>query len=55
MTASSPTATATSGLWLLPVTAAERDFKAANGLEALEERFDDAELEYWDTRRASVV
>src|SRR5690349_20086497 len=42
-------------LWLLPITAAEKDFKAANGLEALEQRFDDARLEYWNPRRASVV
>jgi Suppressor of fused protein (SUFU) len=42
-------------LWLLPITTAERDFKAANGLDALEQRFEDAALEYWDTRRASVV
>jgi hypothetical protein len=40
---------------LLPITQPERDFKPANGLEALEARFDDAALEYWDTRRASVV
>ena len=42
-------------LWLLPITAAERDFRTANGLEALEQRFDDAALQYWDIERASVV
>lgn len=42
-------------LWLLPITQAERDFKAAHGLEALEQRFDDAALEYWDVGRSSVV
>lgn len=42
-------------LWLLPVTAAERDFKAADGLEALESRFDQMGLKYWDARRRSVV
>jgi hypothetical protein len=42
-------------LWLLPITEAERDFKAEHGLEALEQRFDDAALEYWDAARASVV
>ncbi len=42
-------------LRLLPVTAAERDFKAANGLEALESRFERAGLKHWDARRRSVV
>ncbi len=42
-------------LWLLPITAAERDFEVAHGLEALEQRFDDAALAYSDTRRGSVV
>lgn len=42
-------------LWLLPVTAAERAFKAANGLEALESRFEGAGLRYWDACRRSVV
>jgi len=41
--------------WLLPITDAERDFKAHNDLEALEQKFDDAELEYWDINRESVV
>ena len=42
-------------LWLLPITQAEREFKAASGQEALEQRFDEAALRYWDIRRASVV
>ena len=42
-------------LWLLPITEAERDLATAEGLEALEQRFDDAALEYWDPGRASVV
>jgi hypothetical protein len=42
-------------LWLLPITAAERAFKAANGLEALESRFDQAALRYWEPERASVI
>jgi Suppressor of fused protein (SUFU) len=42
-------------LWLLPVTMAERDFKAANGLEALESRLEEAEVKYWDVRRPSVL
>jgi Suppressor of fused protein (SUFU) len=42
-------------LWLLPITKAERDFKAAHGLEELEQRFEAAGLRYWDPARASVV
>lgn len=42
-------------LWLLPITQDERDFKAAHGLEALEQRFDESALQYWDIRRKSVV
>lgn len=42
-------------LWLLPITPAERDFKVANGLEALEERFEAAGFDYLDPHRRSVV
>ena len=42
-------------LWMLPITESERDFRSAHGLEALEQRFDDAELPYWDPDRAPVV
>lgn len=42
-------------LWLLPITSAEREFKKSNGLEALEQRFEDAAIEYWLPSRASVV
>jgi hypothetical protein len=42
-------------LRLLPITAAERDFKAASGLEALESRFTQAGLKYWDAHRESVI
>jgi hypothetical protein len=42
-------------LWLLPITESERDFKAEHGLEALEQRFDDAGLRYWDARRSAIV
>ncbi len=42
-------------LWLLPITSAEREFKTQHGLEALEQKFDDAELKFWDATRASVV
>jgi len=41
--------------WLLPITNAERDFKVQYDLEALEQKFDDAELEYWEIQRDSVV
>jgi hypothetical protein len=41
--------------WLLPITAAERAFKVEHSLEALEQRFDDSGLEYWDPGRASVT
>lgn len=42
-------------LWLLPITKAERDFKARNDQESLERLFDEAAIEYWNVRRASVV
>ena len=41
--------------WLLPITAAERDLKVADGSDALESRFDAAGLRFWDAGRASVV
>lgn len=41
--------------WLLPITRAERDFKVEYGLETLEQRFEEAGLEYWNPKRASVV
>ena len=42
-------------LWLLPITESERDFKGEHGLEALEQRFDDTGLRYWDAGRSAVV
>lgn len=42
-------------LWLLPITAAEREFKVREGWEALEQRFDEAAIEYWSPSRPSVV
>ena len=42
-------------VWALPITAAQRAFKVEHGLEALEQRFEDAGLEYWNPGRASVV
>lgn len=41
--------------WLLPITAEEKTFRHAQGLEALEQRFEQAGLEYWDLKRRSVV
>jgi hypothetical protein len=41
--------------WLLPITKAERDFKVANGLDALEDRFEEGGIEYWSAHRRSVV
>jgi hypothetical protein len=42
-------------LWLLPITEEERDFKVAHGQEALEVRFEEVELCYWDLNRASAI
>ena len=42
-------------LWLLPITQAEQEFKAANGLEALEKRFEEEGLRYWEVERKSLV
>jgi hypothetical protein len=42
-------------LWLLPITSAEADFKKTNGIDALEEKFDEAAIEYWRIDRESVV
>lgn len=42
-------------LWLLPITEAEREFKALNGLESLEQLFDTAAIDYSDPQRQSVA
>jgi suppressor of fused protein SUFU len=42
-------------LWLLPISEAERDLKISSGLEALESRFDEVGLKYWQIDRASVA
>jgi hypothetical protein len=42
-------------LWLLPITRAEYDFKKENGVDALEELFDKAAIEYWRIDRKSVL
>lgn len=41
--------------WLLPITNAEREFALEHGLEALEQKFDDAELDFLNAKRESVV
>ena len=42
-------------LRVLPITEAERDFRSEHGLEALEQRFDDAAIDHTDPHRPSVV
>ncbi|MCW2917865.1 MAG: hypothetical protein JWN52_5933 [Actinomycetia bacterium] len=42
-------------LWLLPITEAERDFKACAGLEALEDRFEEAPIDFLNPGRASLA
>jgi hypothetical protein len=42
-------------LWLLPITEARRELKVSDGLEALESRFDEVGLRYWQVCRPSVV
>jgi hypothetical protein len=42
-------------LWLLPITAAEKRFRHEHGLEALEQRFDEAKLNHTFQWRESVV
>lgn len=41
--------------WLLPITEEEKEYKVKNGLEALEQLFEDKGLEYWDIQRKSLV
>lgn len=42
-------------LWLLPITPAERDLMVSAGLEALESRYDESEIDFADPNRESVV
>jgi hypothetical protein len=42
-------------LWLLPITSEERNLALNSGLEALEARFDRAQLDFLDAARASTV
>lgn len=41
--------------WLLPITEREHDYKVRNGADALEEVFETKGLEYWKTKRKSVI
>ena len=41
--------------WLIPITKAELEFKKAEGVEALETRFDESGFDYAEPTRASVV
>jgi len=42
-------------LWLVPITKAEVEYKKAHGLEALEERLEDAQFDFVAQMRPSVV
>ena len=42
-------------LWLIPITAQERNFKVKHGLESLEQRFERQKFDYLDPYRHSVV
>jgi hypothetical protein len=42
-------------LWLLPITAAEKQFRHEHGLEALEQRFEEAKVNFAFQWRKSVV
>lgn len=42
-------------LALLPITEAEREFKVEHGVEALEQRLEDAAVDFANPKRASVV
>jgi len=42
-------------LWLIPITDAERAYKIKHGIEALETKFDEAQFNYLDPQRVSVL
>jgi hypothetical protein len=42
-------------LWMIPITDAEVQFKKRHGMEALEQRFEEAQFDFLDPFRASVV
>jgi len=41
--------------WALPITNREREYKVKNGLEALEAKFEEKGLMYWEVYRPSVI
>ena len=42
-------------LWVFPITQPERQLLLSSGLDALEERLESQEVQYWSPLRASVV
>jgi len=42
-------------LWLIPVTAREVEYAKKNGIESLEQRFEENEFNYIDPKRESIV
>ncbi len=42
-------------LWLLPINHFENSYLKQNGLEALEQKFDEAEIDFLDPCRSSVI
>lgn len=42
-------------LWLMPITNSEASFARQSGVEQLEQRFDDARIDYKDPHRSTVV
>ena len=42
-------------LWLIPITESERDYKIENGWDALEQRFEDCEMDYLNPQRPSCA
>ncbi len=42
-------------LWLVPITKEEREYKKREGLEALEKRLEEAQFDYLNPKRSSVV
>lgn len=42
-------------LWLIPITVKEKNYKKQNGLEALEQKFEEVNFNYLDPFRKSVI
>jgi hypothetical protein len=41
--------------WLIPITEKERDYKIENGYQALEQLFEEKQIDYLDPDRKSLV